>query len=112
MSNISTRYSLNAEAYSHDRLPTSMCATCGPAPPSIARLMPTAWAIEVTSTGAKLWRYRYRHNGKASMLPLGEYPDVKLAAARRARDEACALLVRDQSRRGASSRKARSAPVC
>jgi len=49
--------------------------------------------IEVRPTGSKLWRYRYRHNGKATMLPLGEYPHVNLAAARRARDDARVLLV-------------------
>lgn len=48
--------------------------------------------IEVTAAGSKLWRYRYRYNGKASMLPLGAYPEVSLAEARRARDDARALL--------------------
>lgn len=38
--------------------------------------------IEVRTTGAKLWRFRYRFLGKASMLSLGEYPVVTLAAAR------------------------------
>jgi len=48
--------------------------------------------IEVTPAGSKLWRYRYRWQGKASMLPLGDYPTVTLAAARRARDDTRALL--------------------
>jgi hypothetical protein len=30
--------------------------------------------IEISPSGAKLWRHRYRYNGKASMLSLGEYP--------------------------------------
>jgi len=38
--------------------------------------------IEVRPTGAKLWRYRYRHAGKASMATLGEYPAVSLLEAR------------------------------
>ncbi|WP_343123022.1 Arm DNA-binding domain-containing protein [Xanthomonas sp. GPE 39] len=38
--------------------------------------------IEVRSTGAKLWRYRYRYSGKASMAPMGEYPAVSMAEAR------------------------------
>lgn len=38
--------------------------------------------LEVRTTGAKLWRYRYRFLGKASMLSLGEYPVVTLAMAR------------------------------
>lgn len=41
--------------------------------------------IEVAPSGAKLWRYRYRFNGKASMLSLGEYPSVALSEARELR---------------------------
>ena len=41
--------------------------------------------IEVRPTGSKLWRYRYRFDGKASMLSLGEYPAVSLAEARELR---------------------------
>lgn len=49
-------------------------------------------AIEVRPSGARLWRYRFRHAGKASMLALGEYPGVALAEARRRRDEARVTL--------------------
>jgi Arm domain-containing DNA-binding protein/integrase-like protein len=48
--------------------------------------------IEVTPAGSKLWRYRFRHNGKASMLAVGPYPETSLADARKARDEARAKL--------------------
>ncbi|MBS0217732.1 MAG: integrase arm-type DNA-binding domain-containing protein [Proteobacteria bacterium] len=48
--------------------------------------------IEVRPTGAKLWRYRYRYNGKASMVPLGQYPAVSLADARIERDRMRAML--------------------
>lgn len=48
--------------------------------------------IEVTPAGSRLWRYRYRFNGKASMATLGEYPAVSLVDARRLRDEARATL--------------------
>lgn len=48
--------------------------------------------LEVAPTGSKLWRYRYRFNGKAKMLSLGSYPAVPLAAARRKRDDARLLL--------------------
>lgn len=49
-------------------------------------------ALEVRPTGAKLWRYRYRYAGKASMVGLGEYPAVSLAEARAERDRARAKL--------------------
>ncbi len=48
-----------------------------------------AW---VPPTGSRLWRFRYRHNGKARMLSLGEWPGVSLAEARERRDEARALV--------------------
>lgn len=48
--------------------------------------------IEVKPSGVKSWRYRYRFGGKASMLALGNYPDVSLAEARRLRDDARLLL--------------------
>ncbi|MBN8727432.1 MAG: integrase arm-type DNA-binding domain-containing protein [Xanthomonadales bacterium] len=48
--------------------------------------------IEVTPAGGKHWRYRYRFNGRASMLGLGEYPHVSLVEARRLRDEARTTL--------------------
>jgi integrase len=49
-------------------------------------------AIEVRPSGARLWRYRFRFAGKASMATLGEYPIVSLAEARSRRDEARATL--------------------
>ena len=48
--------------------------------------------LEVTPTGSKLWRYRYRFDGKAKMLSLGTYPAVTLQKARQKRDEARQLL--------------------
>ena len=38
--------------------------------------------------GGKLWRFRYRFDGKEKLLALGVYPDVGLKAARARRDEA------------------------
>lgn len=35
-------------------------------------------------TGSKLWRFKYRYQGKEKLLALGKYPDVGLAAARKA----------------------------
>lgn len=44
--------------------------------------------LEVQPNGAKHWRWKYRLAGKEKRLALGTYPEVALAAARRARDEA------------------------
>lgn len=42
----------------------------------------------VTSTGSKLWRLKYRINGKEKKLALGSYPEVGLKDARARRDAA------------------------
>lgn len=44
--------------------------------------------LEVTSGGAKLWRWKYRFTGKEKRLALGTYPAVSLGQARAARDAA------------------------
>lgn len=49
----------------------------------------------VKPNGSKLWRLRYRFDGKQKDLALGKYPAVSLAAAREKRAEAKALLSQD-----------------
>lgn len=44
--------------------------------------------IEITPKGSKLCRWKYRFNGVEKRLSMGRYPDVSLADARKARDEA------------------------
>ena len=44
--------------------------------------------LYVTPAGGKLWRYRYRVDGKEKLLSLGAYPALSLAEARQARDKA------------------------
>jgi integrase len=46
----------------------------------------------VTTAGAKVWRLRYRYDGKEQTLIIGNYPDVSLSDARNARDDAKRLL--------------------
>ncbi|KFG91874.1 Symbiosis island integrase [Sphingobium herbicidovorans NBRC 16415] len=46
----------------------------------------------VQPTGGKLWRLKYRIEGKEKKLALGAYPDVGLADARKRRDNAKAEL--------------------
>lgn len=48
--------------------------------------------VEVRPSGTKLWRYRYRIAGKENVFALGEYPDMGLADARSARDDARKLV--------------------
>lgn len=44
--------------------------------------------LEVTPSGSKLWRLRYRFGGKAKMIALGPYPTITLAKARERREDA------------------------
>ena len=44
--------------------------------------------LHVTEKGGKLWRFRYRFEGKEKLLALGSYPEISLLDARQKRDEA------------------------
>lgn len=44
--------------------------------------------LEISATGASLWRLKYRFGGKGKRLALGINPDVSLAGARERRDAA------------------------
>ncbi len=48
--------------------------------------------LEVTPTGSKWWRFKYRIDGKEKRLSLGVYPDVGLQKAREKRDDARKLV--------------------
>lgn len=48
--------------------------------------------LYVTTAGGKLWRLKYRFNGKEKLLSMGVYPDISLKDARARRDEARKLL--------------------
>lgn len=50
--------------------------------------------VLVTTTGSKLWRWKYRFQGKENLLALGRYPETGIKAARAARDEARLKLTR------------------
>jgi len=51
--------------------------------------------LEVTATGSKLWRWKYRFDGKEKRLSFGHYPEVTLKDARAKRDAARKLLADD-----------------
>jgi integrase len=48
--------------------------------------------LEVSPSGGKLWRFKYRFDRKQKMIALGAYPEVSLSGARQKRDEARKLL--------------------
>jgi len=48
--------------------------------------------LEITPSGGKWWRFKYRFDGKQKRLSLGTYPDTGLKEAREKRQEARRLL--------------------
>jgi len=48
--------------------------------------------LEISPSGGKLWRLKYRFTGKERRMALGKYPEVGLADARIRRDQARKLL--------------------
>ena len=48
--------------------------------------------LEVSPTGGKWWRLKYRFDNKEKRISLGVYPDVSLKDARDRRDDARKLL--------------------
>lgn len=64
----------------------------------------------VRANGSRLWRFKYRIEGREKLISLGQYPDVPLKAARERRDEARRLLATsiDPSAKRKAERTARS----
>ncbi len=48
----------------------------------------------VTPAGGKLWRLKYRIDGREKLLAMGAYPETGLSDARKRRDEARSLIAR------------------
>ncbi len=44
--------------------------------------------LQINPTGSRLWRLKYRVDGREKKLSIGPYPDFSLSEARRRRDEA------------------------
>lgn len=50
--------------------------------------------LRILPTGGKSWRLAYRFDGKQRVLPIGRFPEIGLADARRERERAKTLLAR------------------
>ena len=48
--------------------------------------------LQVTPAGGKLWRRKYRFDGREKLMAFGKYPEVSLAQARERHAEARKLL--------------------
>ena len=70
--------------------------------------------LEVRPSGRKVWRLRYRLDGRANMWTIGDYPQVRLGPARDHRDWGRELInrgihPRDQAERDKQTRQAEQA---
>ncbi|MGX5672430.1 tyrosine-type recombinase/integrase [Thermomonas fusca] len=63
-------------------------------------------ALEITPSGTKHWRYRFRWAGRATMISLGPYPAIGLAQARQKALEARGQLSTGIDPRGSRRRAA------
>ena len=50
----------------------------------------------VTPAGGKLWRLKYRIDGREKLLAIGAYPEIGLREARKRREEARAMIAQGQ----------------
>lgn len=48
--------------------------------------------LQVTPSGGKWWRFKYRFDAKEKLLSLGTYPEISLKSAREKRDESRSLV--------------------
>lgn len=64
--------------------------------------------LAVQPGGSKLWRLKYRHDGKEGLLSFGAHPATSLASARRKRERARQLLATGRDPRLELSREASS----
>lgn len=62
--------------------------------------------MQVTPSGGKWWRFKYRFDGKEKLLSLGTFPDVSLSDAREKRDSARKLLAKEPPLDPSAIRKA------
>lgn len=65
--------------------------------------------IQITPSGGKWWRFKYRFDGKEKLLSLGTYPEISLSEARQRRDDARKLLAQDPPINPSDVRKAKKA---
>ena len=66
--------------------------------------------VLVSTTGARLFRLKYRFDGKQKQLSFGQFPETTLARARELREQAKAELRagRDPGARAAENRRGQS----
>lgn len=93
-------------------LTDAACRGAKPDPAGKPRKIPDGGGLLlfVSPSGGKLWRMRYRFDGKEKLLSFGAYPEIKLADARALRDKAKRALAEGRDP-GANAKAAMTAPA-
>ncbi len=79
------------------KLTNTACKNAKPEKKQYKRFDGGGLYLLVRPNGSKLWQLKYRYLGTEKTLSIGPYPSVKLADARKARDNAKALLAKSPS---------------
>lgn len=74
------------------KLTDTKCKNAKPARKTVKLSDSKGLYLEVTPSGSKYWRLKYRINGKEKRLSIGVYPSVTLKEAREATDDAKKLI--------------------
>ena len=74
------------------KLNDSTCEAAGPKAKPYKIFDHGGLHLLIAPTGGKLWRWKYRYEGKQKQMAFGRYPDVSLAQARLLHAEAQAKL--------------------
>jgi hypothetical protein len=77
------------------KLTDTVCRNAKPEAKAYKRFDGGGLYLEVTPSGGKLWRVKYRYLGVERRLSLGSYPHVSLAGARAGREEIKRLLAEE-----------------
>ena len=93
-------------------LSDAACRGAKPDPAGKPRKLPDGGGLLlfISPSGGKLWRLRYRFDGKEKLLSFGPYPAIKLADARALRDKAKRALAEGRDP-GANAKAALTAPA-
>lgn len=74
------------------KLNDNKCRTCKPKEKSYKLFDGGGLYLEISPSGSKLWRLKYRYGNKEKRLSFGKYPLISLKDARTKRDEAKVIL--------------------
>lgn len=105
----------NSHSYPHfDVLSDTKIRTTRPGEKTLRLYDERGLYLEITPSGSRWWRFKYRFAGKEKLLSMGTYPDTGLKAARDKRDQAREQLAQgvdpSQARRVEKANKAEQAP--